>query len=73
MAMHLCTWLKEFALTLSAGKSYATLLTTWNKEIPSKLDIYALGVTFDSMMHFSEHAQLFFVKNAPENNDHYDI
>lgn len=37
----LCAWLKKPTLALSAGKSSATLFTTWNNDIYTTLNIFA--------------------------------
>ena len=64
------SWLTSRNLTLSAGKSSATIFTTWSKEvkfdpkitiagqpIPINLKPKILGVTLDGMLSFAEHTK----------------
>ncbi|WP_333764851.1 reverse transcriptase domain-containing protein [Streptomyces sp. IBSBF 2390] len=64
------SWLQSRNLVLSPEKSTATLFTTWTKEVHDTLDISVngsaiptvqhpkiLGVVFDNMLTFNEHAK----------------
>ena len=64
------SWLTSRNLTLSAGKSSATIFTTWSKEvkfdpkitiagqpIPINLKPKILGVTLDGMLFFAKHTK----------------
>lgn len=73
--------LKENTLDLSPGKSTATLLTLWTKEVNYQIDIVIgnirvptvkqpriLGVTFDQLLTFNRHASKIKDKLQSKNN-----
>ena len=77
----LTEWLRGRNLTLSPGKCTATLFTTWSKEykcplvlkvanttIPTSQQVKVLGVTFDTMHKFSQHATNTCAKVSQRNN-----
>ena len=71
----LAAWLEGRNLSLSAGKSSASLFTTWTKEVgrqlpvaiagapvPSSNGLKVLRITFDPTMTFSCHANIIGTK-----------
>lgn len=74
-------WFQAHHLELSPDKSTATLFTTWTKEVSIHLDINIhnipvptinnpkiLGVTFDSLLTFNQHAKNISNKMNAKNN-----
>ncbi|KAI5755231.1 hypothetical protein M8J77_015233 [Diaphorina citri] len=74
-------WFTQRKLKLSPGKSSATLFTTWTKEVNTQLDIKIndqrlptiknpkiLGLTFDPLLTFNQHATTIRNKLKPRNN-----
>ena len=74
-------WLEKRRLVPSAEKSTTTLFTTWSKEVSTDLQVFIkgeknpvcknprkLGVTFDGMMKFTQHAKITGDKVQSRNN-----